>query len=102
MRKLLFVGALSGALMGCSLAQFEAGEAKVFAAGQEFCSAAGADGPMVVALADAAGAPVIVTGLASGLVAAACKAWNVLAIPVPQPPATVTPIPTVTVVMPAT
>jgi hypothetical protein len=53
--------------------------------GQEFCSKATADGPLVVALANSQGAPVAVTGLASSVVAAACAAWDAAAVPVSPP-----------------
>lgn len=76
-------------LAGCSAAQQQAG--------QLFCAKATATGPLVVALADAAGAPVIVTGLASDIVAADCAA--IQGIPVTPPP-TSAPVPVVATTLP--
>jgi hypothetical protein len=56
---------------------------KAVVAGQLFCAQATALGPIVVALANAEGAPVVVTGASSTLVAAECAAIN--AIPVSPP-----------------
>lgn len=67
-------------IAGCSAAQ----QQSAVAAGQLFCAKASVDGPLIVALADAFGAPVIVTGLASNVVAADCAAID--AIPVTPPP----------------
>ena len=66
-------------LAGCSPAQ----QARLVADGQLFCVKATADGPLVVALANAAGAPIIVTGMASSTVAADCAL--IAAIPVTPP-----------------
>ncbi len=49
-----------------------------------FCAVATPAGPVVVAVANAAGAPVIATGTAAAVVAAACAAAN--GIPVVPPP----------------
>lgn len=52
-------------------------------AGQSFCAKATASGPIVVALADAAGVPVTVTNKTAAAVAMACAAIG--AIPVSPP-----------------
>lgn len=67
-------------LAGCSANQTNS----AVVAGELFCAKATADGPLIVALADALGAPVIVTGLASAVVQADCAAIG--AIPVTPPP----------------
>jgi hypothetical protein len=67
------------ALAACSPSQ-----QKTVAAGQLFCAQATATGPLVVALADAAGAPITVTNKASDVVAKACAVIG--AIPVTPPP----------------
>lgn len=67
-------------LASCSPAQ----QATAVKDGQLFCASATATGPLVVALANAAGAPVIVTGLAAQTVASDCAAIG--AIPVAPPP----------------
>lgn len=64
-------------LAGCSQ--------QAYVKGQQFCQAASAAGPLVVALADANGAPVTVTNRAAADVAAACAVWNIAAVPVPPP-----------------
>jgi hypothetical protein len=66
-------------LLSCTPAEKQ----RAVADGQLFCRAATADGPVVVALADELGAPVIVTGLAAKTVAADCAA--ICAVPVPPP-----------------
>ena len=70
------------------------------AAGQAFCAKATADGPLVVALVSATANPqaILVTGLTSAAVAAACQAWAPTAVPV-VPPAVA--VPAVAVVVPA-
>lgn len=60
-----------------------------FQAGQLFCAKAGTVSPLTVALTNAVGIPVIVTGLASSVVAAACQAWAADAVPVTPPAAPV-------------
>lgn len=77
MRALLLLALL---LAGCSAAQ----QQRVVAAGQLFCAKATVDGPLTVALADALGAPVIVTGLTADVVKADCAV--IQAIPVTPPP----------------
>ena len=57
---------------------------KVVEAGQLFCATSTATGPLVVALADAAGAPVLATNATAAFVQAACAQIN--AIPVTPPP----------------
>lgn len=71
---------------------------RVVADGQLFCAKETADGPLVVALVDMLGAPIIVTGLASDVVAGACAKVN--AIPV-SPPANQAAAPVVSVPIPA-
>jgi hypothetical protein len=92
-QKLLIVSSLL-ALAACSATT----QTSAVTAGQLFCAKATADGPLVVALADAVGAPVVVTGLASAVVAADCAAIN--AIPV-SPPAAPASAPTVSATLPA-
>jgi hypothetical protein len=82
------------ALAGCSTAQ----QQSAVAAGQLYCAKASVDGPLIVALADALGAPVIVTGLAANIVAADCAAIG--GIPV-TPPANPAAAPVVAVALPA-
>jgi hypothetical protein len=55
------------------------------AAGQLFCAEATSNGPLVVALVDLTGVPVIVTNAASAAVAGACAAWMPAAVPVSPP-----------------
>jgi hypothetical protein len=88
------LGGLGLWLAACSPAQ----QARAVADGQLFCAKATTTGPLVVALADAAGAPVIVTGLSSDVVAAACR--RISAIPV-SPPADPAAAPVVAVAVPA-
>ena len=70
-------------LAGCSPAQ-QAQAERVVAAGQLFCAKATQSGPLVVALADALGAPVVVTGRTASAVADACAIIG--AFPVSPPP----------------
>jgi hypothetical protein len=72
------------ALTGCTPAQTDQANRAV-AVGQLFCSVASGSGPIVVALADASGVPVTVTGKAASTVAAACGVIG--GIPVIPPPA---------------
>lgn len=58
--------------------------AQVVTDGALFCQKADALNPMVVAVADTAGAPVSVVGKASDVVAKTCAAIE--AVPVPPPP----------------
>lgn len=67
-------------IAGCSSAQ----QQTVVKSGQLFCAKATADGPLVVALADALGAPIIVTGLGANIVAADCAL--IQGTPVVPPP----------------
>jgi len=67
-------------LVGCTAAQTNT----VVKDGQLFCAKATVDGPLVVAVADAAGTPVIVTGLAAAVVKGDCALID--AIPVTPPP----------------
>ncbi len=62
--------------------------ATVVVKGQEFCAKATADGPLVVALLDAFGAPVTVTGLPSSVVAANCNLIGGIVVSPPANPAT--------------
>ena len=55
--------------------------------GQLFCAKETADGPMVVAVADMLGAPIIVTGLASDVVSGACASINAIPVSPPANPA---------------
>src|SRR5581483_11241466 len=94
-----FVGAIMcGSLIGCNAVKqtLGLGSGQV-TAGQLFCAAETAAGPLIVALLDTAGVPVIVTGLASDTVAAWCKQWTAAAVPVSPPTVSV---PSVAVVPP--
>lgn len=73
-----------------------------FQQGQLFCAEATATGPLIVALENAAGVPVNVTGKEAATVEAACAAWSATAVPV-APPASATPasVPTVAAPVPA-
>jgi hypothetical protein len=70
-------------LAGCSPAQ-QAQAERAVVAGQLFCAKATATGPLVVALADALGAPVVVTGRTASAVVDACAIIG--AFPVSPPP----------------
>jgi hypothetical protein len=63
-----------------------AGEQRLVADGQLFCATATKAGPLVVALADAAGAPIIVTGLAAAVVQGDCALINGLPVVPPVNP----------------
>lgn len=69
------------ALGACSPTQTQ----QAIVQGQLFCRIADALNPQVVAIADAAGAPVVVTDRAAATIAAICAAIN--AVPVPPPAA---------------
>lgn len=69
-------------LAGCTPAQQQAADRAV-AAGQLFCAQSTGSGPLVVALADAAGVPVTVTGKSAEVVRDACAAIG--AIPAMPP-----------------
>ena len=86
----LGLGLLSG-LAGCTAQQATSvaqAEQNLVVDGQLFCAKATAYGPLVVALADAAGAPVVVTGAASSVVAAECAAIGAIPVTPPANPAT--------------
>lgn len=84
MIRLSVIGPLTAlALSACSDAT-TARVDRVIVQGQAFCARATATGPLVVALADAAGVPISVTGRTASSVAAACAAVG--AIPVSPPP----------------
>ena len=90
MRKFLFACLLVPMLAACTTTQTQQATAttgRVVTAGQLFCAKATTNGPLVVALADAAGAPVNVTGLASSVVADACAAINAIPVSPPANPA---------------
>ncbi len=80
-------------LAGCTAAQTNTAVRD----GQLFCAKATTDGPLVVAVADAAGAPIIVTGLAAAVVKGDCALID--AIPV-TPPANPAAAPVVAVAVP--
>ncbi len=65
--------------------------------GQLFCATVTPAGPIIVAVADAAGVPIIATGLASATVTAICA--QIAAIPV-SPPANAAIVPMVAVALP--
>lgn len=93
MRGIMCGGALL-ALIGCTAQQ----TATTVAQGQLYCALATATGPLVVALADTAGAPITATNKAQADVAALCALIN--AIPV-SPPASPAATPVVAVAVPA-
>ena len=70
-------------LAACTPAQ----KATALKDGQLFCAKATVAGPLVFALADAAGAPVIVTGLASAVVKGDCAAIDAIPVTPPADPA---------------
>jgi hypothetical protein len=72
-------GSLALLVVACTPAQ----QQRAVVDGQLFCAVATANGPLIVALADAAGAPIVVTGMTSQAVAAACAI--IAAIPVIPP-----------------
>jgi hypothetical protein len=83
---LVVVGAVTSLwvlLTACTPAQ----QARVVADGTLFCAKATVDGPLVVALANAAGAPIVVTGLASDVVAAQCAIVGGIPVVPPANPA---------------
>jgi len=73
-------GSLGLWVSGCTPAT----QARVVVAGQTFCARATADGPLIVALADASGVGVSVIGRTAQVVAANCALVN--GIPVVPPP----------------
>jgi len=73
-------------LAGCSPAQ-QAQAERVVVAGQLFCAKATATGPLVVALADALGAPVVVTGRTAAAVSDACAIIGAIPVTPPAKPA---------------
>jgi len=83
MKQTLLLACLT-ALAACSGAD-QASVERAVVQGQLFCAKAQASGPLVVALADAAGVPISVTGRTASAVAAACAAIG--AIPVSPPAA---------------
>jgi hypothetical protein len=81
------LGVLSlSVLAGCSPAQ-QAQAERAVVAGQLFCAKATATGPLVVALADALGAPVVVTGRTASAVADACAIIGAVPVTPPGKPA---------------
>jgi hypothetical protein len=56
--------------------------------GQLFCAVSTATGPLVVALADAAGVPVTVTNKTSSVVAASCAVIGAIPVSPPAHPST--------------
>lgn len=80
MTRILFLSASALILAGC---QNNPSVQNAVVQGQLFCATNTATGPLVVALADASGVPVTVTGKASEVVARACAVIG--AIPVVPP-----------------
>lgn len=72
-------------LSGCALSP--ATKANLVTDGQLFCAKATADGPLVVALVNLAGVPVIATDAAKEVVDQACGAVNAIAVSPPANPA---------------
>ena len=107
MRNLLFVLPIL-ALAACSASQTASVDGwvtKTVVAGQSFCAKATADGPLVVALADLSGVPVIVTDVASAVVAANCAAIGGIPVSPPANPASapvvaIAPVVSVPVIVP--
>lgn len=66
-------------LVGCTVSQINS----VVVKGQLFCKTVSTDAPLIVAVADASGAPVSVVGQTADAVAAICA--GIGAIPVPDP-----------------
>jgi hypothetical protein len=73
-------------LVACSPAQ-QAQAERVVVAGQLFCAKATQTGPLVVALADALGAPVVVTGRTAAAVSDACAIIGAIPVTPPAKPA---------------
>lgn len=72
-----------------------------YPAGQLFCAVAqNGGGTLIAAVQSAVGVPIIVTGLESAVVAGVCAKWNAAAVPV-APPASVTPLNTPAIAVPA-
>ena len=93
-----------GLLDGCSTSQtaaFNTTAANVVKDGQLFCAMETTTGPLTVALANAAGAPVKVTGQASADVAAACALINAIPVSPPANPAAAPVVSTATTLPPA-
>ena len=91
----ILIGAICALLAACSPADQQKlanVSADLVKGGAAFCAVATQNGPLVVALANAAGAPVSVTGQTATAVAAGCALIN--AIPV-APPASVGAVPVV-------
>jgi hypothetical protein len=96
--------ALLGILDGCSTSQtaaFNTTAANVVKDGQLFCAMETTTGPLTVALANTAGAPVKVTGQASADVAAACALINAIPVSPPANPAAAPVVSTATTLPPA-
>lgn len=92
----LVATAFAALLLACSPAQ----KTQALANGQLFCQIETKAGPVIVAVATAAGAPVIATGLAQGAVAAICAGIQAIPVPPPAAPASV-PVMVAPVVVPA-
>ena len=73
-------------LSGCTAAQ-QSTATKIVADGQLFCATLMPAGPLVVALANAAGAPVTVTGKTSSVVSEACAVIGGIPVAPPANPA---------------
>ena len=82
MKRITFAALL--ALAACS---DPAQQARVVAQGQLYCGLATTTGPLVVALANTAGAPVIATNKAANDVAALCALINAIPVTPPANPA---------------
>ena len=88
-----FPALAAASLAACTPAQ----QSKALADGQLFCALATAQGPLVVAIADVAGAPVSVIGMTKAAVDGVCA--QLAAVPV-TPPANPTAAPVVAVALP--
>lgn len=80
-------------LVGCTAAQ----QQRAVADGQLYCATATADGPLIVALSNSLGVPVLATNVAASVVAANCAALG--GIPV-SPPLNASQAPVVSVKLP--
>lgn len=78
--------AVALAVAGCSASQLATVE-RVVANGQLYCAKATASGPLVIALANAAGVPVTVTGRTAAYVQAACGVIGAIPVAPPASPA---------------
>jgi hypothetical protein len=87
MIRLFPLAASIGLLTACTAQQVQTANQKVVVTGQLFCAEQTATGPLIVALADASGVPVVVTNMAAAWVTAACAAIDAVPVTPPANPA---------------